>query len=135
MGINQWPEQYRPREKLMHQGAKSLSDSELIAIFLRTGVAGCSAIDLSQRLLTEYGGIGGLLDLSQQQFLNIKGVGAAKYVQLQAALELACRYLWQQSKAQVALDGPSSTRRFLLTQFARYSHEVFACIWLDNHLV
>lgn len=132
MGIAHWPQSMQPREKLLTLGAKSLSDSELIAIFLRTGVKGVSALDLSVQMLEKNGGILGLLDLSCDEFCAVKGAGRVKYVQLQAALELACRYLWQQSKDLVALEGPSATRRFLKSQFARYRHEVFACIWLDS---
>jgi len=132
MPIRHWAEEYRPREKLVKQGAKSLSDAELLAIFFRTGVTGCSAVDLSQKLLNQHGGVNGLLDLPLEQFCDLHGMGPAKYVALQAALELACRYLWQQAKTGIALDGPNATRRFLTSRFAQYKHEVFACIWLDS---
>ena len=96
MAIHQWPEHQRPREKLLAKGSKALSDQELLAIFLRTGVSGMSAIDLAAKLITEFGGLGALLNANQARFCSIKGLGLAKYCQLRATLELTERYLGEQ---------------------------------------
>ena len=93
MPISQWPKDQRPRERLLLQGAAALSDAELLAIFLRTGVSGMTAVDLARRLLSEFGGVGGLLHAEQADFCRGRGLGPAKYAELQAVLELARRYL------------------------------------------
>ena len=86
MAIHQWPQHQRPREKLLAKGAKALSDQELLAIFLRTGVSGMSAIELASKLLTHFGGLGSLLSADQTSFCSIKGLGTAKYCQLKSNL-------------------------------------------------
>ena len=96
MAITQWPENERPREKLILRGASALSDAELLAIFLRTGLPGITAIDLARSLLTEFGGLGALLGADHKAFCSAKGVGTAKFVQLKASLELTRRYLQEQ---------------------------------------
>ena len=96
MAIRQWPRHQRPREKLLTLGAKALSNAELLAIFLRTGVQGMSAIDLAETLLERFGGLGPLLKADQNSFCAAKGLGPAKYCQLQATLEVTQRYLGEQ---------------------------------------
>ena len=91
MGIRDWPAAERPREKLLSQGAGALSDAELLAIFLRTGVSGCDAVELARHLLLEFGSLRGLLAADKGRFCQAHGLGEAKYVQLQAVLELSCR--------------------------------------------
>lgn len=132
MAICDWPAGERPREKLLKQGAAALSDAELLAIFLRTGVAGMSAVDLARRLLEEFGGLRPLLEAGQARFCRGRGLGTTKYVQLQAVLELARRHLQAQLERGDALTSPELTRRFLSASLRGYPHEVFACLFLDN---
>ena len=93
MSIRNWPEGERPREKLLERGPQALSDAELLAIFLRTGVAGKSAVDLARELIARFGSLRGLLRADEKQFCAAKGLGQAKFVQLQAVLEIARRHL------------------------------------------
>ena len=121
MPITDWPAAERPREKLLSQGAGALSDAELLAIFLRTGVPGCSAVDLRA-----------LLQAEQKQFCSRPGLGPAKYAQLQAVMEMARRHLFEELKRGDALTSPGAVRNFLRSQLAALPHEVFACLYLDN---
>ena len=132
MAISQWPVAERPREKLLSKGAESLSDAELLAIFLRTGCKGFTAVDLARQLLDNFGGLRPLLHSSQAEFCSHKGLGPAKYSQLQAVLEIAKRHLFEQISRGDALCSPAQTRQFLTAQLADYPHEVFACLFLDN---
>ncbi|WP_297526892.1 RadC family protein [Thiohalobacter sp.] len=132
MPIHQWPEADRPREKLLRQGADALSDSELLAIFLRTGVPGRSALDLARDLLREHGSLRALLDLPPERFCAGQGLGLAKYVQLQAALEIGRRHLRERLDRGDALANPDDTRRYLSARMRDYPVEVFACLLLDN---
>ncbi|WP_058555426.1 DNA repair protein RadC [Thiohalocapsa sp. ML1] len=133
MRITDLPAAERPREKLLERGAGALSDAELLAIFLRTGVAGRSAIDLARDLLAERGGLVGLLSASHADFCRGKGLGTAKYVQLQAVLELSQRYLRSEISERDVLTSPEATRNYLKSKLRVYAHEVFACLFLDNH--
>jgi DNA repair protein RadC len=132
MSITDWPSEERPREKLLQRGADSLSDAELLAIFLRTGVAGKTAVDLARELLQEYGGLRKLLGADQRRFCRSRGLGAAKYAQLQAVLEMGRRYLQEDLCRDTALTSPADSRRFLQAQLRHYPYEVFACLFLDN---
>lgn len=132
MAISQWPEAERPREKLLNKGAEALSDAELLAIFLRTGCKGLTAVDLARQLLDSFGGLKPLLRSSQTDFCQHHGLGKAKYAQLQAVLEMANRHLFEQISRGDALCSPAQTRQFLVTQLGSYPHEVFACLFLDN---
>ena len=132
MSITQWPADERPREKLLKKGAHALSDAELLAIFLRTGCRGVTAVDLARHLLTEFGGLKPLLQASEAEFCESRGLGAAKYAQLQAMLEMAQRHLYEKLVRGDALCSPDETRRYLSAQLASYPHEVFACLFLDN---
>jgi DNA repair protein RadC len=132
MPISDWPEQERPREKLLAKGPKSLSDAELVAIFLRSGVSGKTALDLARNLLTAFGGLRSLLEASEAEFCQAKGTGTAKYVQLQAALELGRRYLEATLRRSDVLTSPLATRAYLSAHLKAYPHEVFACLFLDN---
>lgn len=132
MSIKDWPAAERPREKLLAQGASALSDAELLAIFLRTGLPGLSAVDLARQLLAGYGGLTALFSADLPRFCEARGLGEAKFVQLQAVLEMSRRYLLDDLQSGPSLTSPGETRQFLLAQMRGLQHEVFACIWLDN---
>jgi len=130
--IKDWPDNERPREKLLNQGANSLSDAELLAIFLRTGVKGCHVVDLARKLLSNFGSIAGIYRANQQEFCTQNGLGAAKYVQLQACLEMSKRYLAEELKQGRALTSSQATRDYLITELRHQTREVFAVMFLDN---
>lgn len=132
MSIRLWPVAERPREKLLQQGASSLSDAELLAIFLRTGVTGCSAVDLARRLLGEFGSLRALLEADSVSFSSHLGLGRAKYAQLQAVLEMARRHLAEQLRRDSVLESPQAVRDFLKARLRHEPHEVFACLFLDS---
>lgn len=132
MAITDWPADERPREKLLTRGAGALTDAELLAIFLRVGVAGASAVDLARTMLEEYGSLHHLLSADQQRFCRTKGLGSAKYAQLQAVLEMARRHLEEEISFEDVLTNPESTRRYLQLKLARSAHEIFACVFVDN---
>ena len=132
MSITDWPEEDRPREKLLRRGATALTDAELLAIFLRVGVKGKSALDLAQDLLNEFGDLRSLLGADHDHFCQAKGLGDAKYVQLQASLELSKRYLRQCLQRGDALTNPDDTRNYLIAELSGRAHEVFAGLFLDN---
>ena len=132
MAISDWPAQERPREKLLQKGADALSDAELLAIFLRTGVSGQTAVDLARLLLNDFGGLKPLLEAGETEFCQRHGLGPAKFVQLQAVLEMARRHLFENIQRGDALCSPEETRRYLQTELQNYPHEVFACLFLDN---
>jgi DNA repair protein RadC len=132
MTITDWPEEERPREKLLRRGAAALTDAELLAIFLRTGVAGKSAVDLARDLLDELDGLQGLFSANEQRFCAAKGLGPAKYAQLQAVLEMSKRYIGATMSRGDVLTSPETTRAFLKTQLYHRPQEVFACLFLDN---
>jgi len=132
MSIKHWPAAERPREKLLMRGAAALSDAELLAIFLRTGVRGKSAVDLARELLVEFGGLRPLLEADLQRFCRGSGLGEAKYVQLQAVLEMSSRHLQQGLERGDALTSPAQTRRFLSSRLRHLEREVFMVLYLDN---
>jgi len=130
MAISDWPLGERPRERLLASGAAVLSDAELLAVLLRTGVAGKSAVQLARELLARFGGGAGLLGAGKA-LLEVKGLGAAKSAQLSAAVELARRSLQEDLKSGSALTSPGGVRDYLRLTLAAREHEVFMCIWLD----
>lgn len=132
MAITDWPLAERPREKLLARGAQALSDAELLAIFLRTGLPGLSAVDLARQLLADFGGLRPLLEASQGDFCRGKGLGAAKYVQLQAVLEMARRHLAETLQRGNALSSPAAVRDYLAAQLRHRKREVFCCLYLDS---
>lgn len=132
MSIKLWPEHERPREKLLAKGSASLSDAELLAIFLRTGVRGCSAVELARRLLTEFGGLRQLLEANLDEFTQHMGLGPAKYAQLQAVLEMGRRHLAATIQRESALESPQAVRDFLKAKLRHEPHEVFACLFMDT---
>ncbi|HEY5992961.1 MAG TPA: DNA repair protein RadC [Gallionellaceae bacterium] len=131
MAITDWPEGERPREKLLQRGASSLSDAELLAIFLRTGVVGKSAVDLARELITRFGNLTQLFAASEPDFCAMHGMGQAKYVQLQAVLEMARRALHEEMKTGDALNSPHSVRDYLRLLLRGRMQEVFMGIFLD----
>lgn len=132
MPITDWPLAERPREKLISQGCQSLSDAELLAIFLRTGIRGKTAVDLSNDLLIGFDGLRALLKADLDTFCQHPGLGQAKYAQLQAVLEMARRYLFEGLQRGDSLTSPQETRQFLSSQLREYPHEVFAVLFLDQ---
>ncbi len=132
MAITDWPATERPREKLLEFGAAALSDAELLAIFLRTGLPGLTAVDLARELLDQTGGLRALLELERRDFCANKGLGDAKYAQLQAVLEMARRHLRERLDRGDALTSSALVREYLQQQLRDYPHEVFACLFLDN---
>ena len=132
MPITDWPDADRPREKLLQRGAAALTDAELLAIFLRVGVKGKTAVDLARDLLQEYGSLRALLGADYERFQRSHGLGAAKYASLQAVLEMARRHLQEELQRCDALTSPDLTRRFLTSTLRAYPYEVFACLLLDN---
>ena len=132
MAIRDWPAGERPREKLLQKGAASLSEAELLAIFLRIGVKGKSAVDLARQALSHFGSLRALLTASQEDFCAIPGLGPAKYAQLQATLEMARRHLGEALERGKPLTDPAATRKYLLAKLRDMPHEVFSCLYLDN---
>lgn len=133
MLLKDWPEVERPREKLIHRGATSLSDAELLAIFLRTGVKGCNVVDLARRLLKSFGSIGGIYQATHEEFCAHYGLGTAKYVQLQACLEMSKRYLSEKVQQQSQeLTSSQITREYLIAELRAEQREVFAILFLNS---
>ena len=137
MGIGDWPEHLRPRERLIAQGAKSLSDAELLAIFLRTGLPGKSAVELAREMLEHFGTLNRLWGASLDEFCAVPGLGPAKYAQLHAVLELARRTTAEELVAGVALTSPDTVKHYLKLQLARERQECFYVLFLDvkNRLI
>lgn len=132
MRITEWPAHERPREKLVSRGPQSLSDAELLAIFLRTGIRGKTAVDIARTLLTQFGSLRALLTASREDVCREAGLGEAKYVMLQAAVEVGRRHLAEKLQRGAALESADDTRRYLQAQLRDRQHEVFCCLFLDN---
>jgi DNA repair protein RadC len=130
MAISDWPLAERPRERLLERGAESLTDAELLAVLLRTGVKGKTAVDLARELLEHYRSLAGLLDAGAE-LARIKGLGAAKRAQFAAAIEIARRSLRQELREGSALPSPGAVRDYLRLTLGGRPHEVFLCLWLD----
>ena len=131
MAITDWPADERPREKLLMKGAGALADAELLAIFLRVGLPGKSAVDLARDLLRHFGTLEALFHASLADFATIPGMGEAKYAQLQAVLEMARRALGETMKARSAFASPAAVRDYLRLHLSGLAHEVFFALWLD----
>jgi DNA repair protein RadC len=131
MAIIDWPEGERPREKLLTQGSSALSDAELLAIFLRVGVVGKSAVDLARELLQVFGNLNGIFAASLQQISQIKGMGSSKYVQLQAIFEMSRRALAEEMQARDVMNSPQQVRNFLSLKLGSLPREVFLVMFLD----
>lgn len=133
MNITQWPQEERPREKLLLRGTKALSDAELLAIFVHCGVRGKTAVDVARELLQQFGNIKALLDLEQHEFCQHCGLGIAKYAQLQAALELARRYVAQTLNRNTAIKDIVAAKFYCANNLGQHKREVFAVAFLDNN--
>jgi DNA repair protein RadC len=132
MAITDWAVEDRPREKLLQRGPEALSDAELLAIFLRTGIKGKTAVDLARDILSDAGGLRELLGANEARFCQSKGLGQAKYVQLQAVVEMSRRYLEEKLRHGEALTDVNAVRNYLTHRLRGYPYEVFACLFLDN---
>jgi len=132
MQLNVLPKQSRPREKLLKQGPSMLTDAELLAIFLRTGVTGMNAVELADSLLKQNHSLHNLFNASLTEFSAYKGLGEAKYVQLQAVLELSKRYLKEQCHRDTIFTSPDAVNDYLTIQLRGLGHEVFMVLYLDN---
>lgn len=132
MSIREWPPGERPREKLLANGPASLSEAELLAILLHTGVRGRSAVDVARDLLIEFHSLRGLLNASLERANAIAGFGPNRYARLHAALEIARRHYGELMHAGDALHNPRVTREFLRMRLRDLGHEVFCCVYLDN---
>ena len=132
MGIKDWPSAERPREKLLALGAQALSDAELLALVVRSGIAGHTALDVSRALLTRFGSLHAALDARREAFCRVPGLGDSSYAALHGAMELARRYLESRLRRGTLFSSPVDTRRYLTARLRRHEHEVFACLFLDN---
>lgn len=132
MSISDWPANERPREKLLARGPASLSDAELLALFLRTGTRGLSAVDLARGLVSEFGSLRGILGASRARFCAQPGMGDSKYAQLQAVRELAQRCLEEKLLKSDAFTNSGATRRYVQSKLGNRGREVFLVLFLDN---
>jgi DNA repair protein RadC len=131
MSIRNWPEDQRPREKLIKYGAHALSDAELLAVFLRMGVKGKSAVELGNEILEHFGSLHRLFSSPLEIFSQIHGLGPAKYAQLQAVLELAKRTLGEDLQKGIKLNSPQNVRNFLQLLIGSKTYESFTILFLD----
>ena len=132
MAIRDWPADERPREKLLERGAGSLSDAELLAILLRTGLPGESALDLARDILKRFGSLRQLLSADRARFCEGRGLGLVRFAELQAAAEISRRQLTETLRAGPLLASPKATRDFLSARLRDLEHEVFCCLYLDR---
>lgn len=132
MRIKDWPEGERPREKLLRLGASKLSDAELLALIVRAGGKGRSALDIARGLLLKFGNLNLILSADEEDFCSSAGLGQVSFVQLQAMLELSQRHMYEQLEERDALTSSELTRQYLRARLRHYEHEVFACLYLDN---
>jgi DNA repair protein RadC len=137
MAITDWPQEHRPRERLIAHGPQALSDAELLAVFLRVGVTGKSAVDLGRDLVGRFGSLNGLFAATLNDFSEVHGLGPAKYAQLQAVLELARRALGEELQAGAALSSPQAVKQYLQLLLAAKPYECFAVLFMDvkNRLI
>jgi len=137
MGINDWSEQERPRERLVRDGAAALSNPELLALLLRVGVRGKSAVELGHDILQHFGSLHGLFGATLNDFSEVHGLGMAKYAQLQAVMELARRAIGEQLQAGAALTSPELVKRYLRIRLGGQRHESFVVLFVDvrNRLI
>ena len=132
LGIKDWPASERPREKLLRKGPEALSDAELVALFVRSGTRGRTAVDLARGAIVAAGGLRGLLDLPRDDLYRLPGFGPARYVELQACLEVGRRHLATRLDRGEPLTSTVETARFLMAKLRHLPFEVFSCLFLDN---
>jgi DNA repair protein RadC len=130
--IREWPESERPREKLLERGVQALSDAELLALLLGSGIKGRSAVDVARSLIADFGSLRELLSADRPRWKGKQGIGPARYATLMASVELARRHFREPLRSSSALSAPDFTRRFLLAQLRDRPYEVFCCLFLDN---
>ena len=137
MRITEWPEHQRPRERLIREGAQALSDAELLAVFLRVGVRGKSAVDLAGEMVRHFGSLQALFGVGLQEFTAIPGLGSAKFAQLQAVMELARRALSEELRTGETLSSPQTVKTYLQAAMSGKRHESFHVLFLDvkNRLI
>ncbi|MDI1309085.1 MAG: DNA repair protein RadC [Methylotenera sp.] len=131
MAITDWPASERPREKLLELGVEALSDAELLAIFLRVGVTGKSAVDLARDLLTQFGSLNGIFAAQLSELTQVHGIGSSKFVQLQAIFEMSRRALNEQMQIKDILNSPKQVRDYLCLKLGNLTREVFLVLFLD----
>jgi DNA repair protein RadC len=131
VAITDWPASERPREKLIELGADALSDAELLAIFLRVGVTGKSAVDLARDLLSQFGSLNGIFAATEAELSQVHGIGSSKYVQLQAIFEMSRRALNEQLQARDVFQSPKQVRDYLVLKLGALTREVFMVLFLD----
>jgi DNA repair protein RadC len=132
MSIRDWPEQERPREKLLAEGPARLTDAELIAVLFGSGRRGTSAVELGGQLIRHFGSLRGLMTADRGRCSGTPGLGTRRYGLLQAALELSRRHYQQEIAAGPALESPAATRNFLVSRLRDLPYELFCCLYLDN---
>jgi len=132
MAIKDWPTDERPREKLLDKGAAALTDAELLAILLRTGTPGLSAVDVARKVIENFGSLRKLVASDRQRFCNEPGLGLVRFAELQAAVEIARRLMSEPLRVRRSLASPKATRDYLSTQLRDLEHEVFCCLYLDK---
>jgi DNA repair protein RadC len=133
MTITNWPLAERPREKLLAQGSQNLSNAELIAIFLRTGVRGKTAVDIARELLNEHGSLKKIFNIIPNPSQKTTyGIGKAKLATLKAAIELGRRYLEEDVQSGEIFANSDASKRFFMRRLRDYPHEVFACLFLNS---
>ncbi|HCU64595.1 MAG TPA: hypothetical protein DF774_02420 [Rheinheimera sp.] len=132
MSIKQWPQAERPREKLLAHGAASLTDAELLAVFLGNGLVGVDALALSRELLTEFGSLKQFFSASEQKFCQRRGLGMARYVKTQAVLELCRRSLYEDLKRDIVFSEPALVKNYLQYSIGMEKREVFMLLYLDS---
>jgi DNA repair protein RadC len=133
MPITDWPQEDRPREKLLNKGEQALTDAELIAIFIQSGTRGKTALDIAKELLMEFGSLKKMLRAPAHALIQKKGVGNARYACLRAAIEVGRRYLNEQPLSGTVLNSSRMTQKFLADKLREHTNEVFACLFMDNH--
>jgi len=131
MAITDWPASERPREKLLELGVEALSDAELLAIFLRVGVTGKSAVDLARDLLTQFNSLNGIFAAQLNELTQVHGIGSSKYAQLQAIFEMSRRALNEQMQVKDILNSPKQVRDYLCLKLGNLTREVFLVLFLD----
>ncbi|AHD17062.1 MULTISPECIES: DNA repair protein RadC [Pseudomonas] len=132
MNIREWPAEERPREKLLQRGAGSLTDAELLAVFLGSGVRGRNVVELARGLLVKFGGLRQLLEADREAFVGELGLGPVRFSQLQALLEIGRRHLATSIERESAMDSPATVRRYLKAMLRHEVSEVFGCLFLDT---
>jgi len=132
MAIKHWHITERPREKLLNHGVASLSDAELLALFLQSGTAGRSAVDVAHEALNHFGSLGKLMCSEKSAVYAFKGFGKARYALLQAAMEVSRRHMLETIQTTDVLSSPQDVRNYLSLNLAGLQHEVFAALFLDN---